>query len=593
MKSNLKKSFCTLAAFIVGASVFGAPSFDVDRAVVVKYAKPSNGTQDQWGPLNCHDPKIFQDDDGTYYVYSTDASIGGAGEKGLQIRKSKDLINWESQPRSAIQNQWDRDWVKWVFYKQAYKSSWAPTVIKQNGLYYMYHGIITDGRNPGYPDASITFAIASSPLGPFYPAAKAAKKDPKIKEVLDSLGVSYKQSTLVRYCYEDRSMSIDADEALSMETLYNTGYYDTNNEESGDFASLAYGFGCIDPEFVMDVATGKLMEYTIGGRKCYAVTYGSWKGGIALMYVDAVSLKAVDREGNELDVPADTVEGAFGKCIGGGYGAAYEGAQVIFNKDTGYYYLFVSMGNLDYEYRVGVGRSKSIEGPYIDAGGRSMLFGPMDGQDYHAIGSKIIGAHELKGEYSFRCQGGESILRTADGKIVMAVHSRTNFLPGYFFFLQIHQMFFNEDGWPVINENEYYNDFNGKDEGLNKLSVSEIAGTYDAILTVRDNEEGRFTPFGSTDSFQVHITDATPTPSKDLTLNEDGTIGGNNYSGKWTLAEDGYSITINLDGIGIFKGYVLNAVDWARKNAKGSHRTITFTTLDSTKTGEYFWGNKR
>ena len=355
-----------------------------------------------------------------------------------------------------------------------------------------------------------------------------------------------------------------------------------------------YGYvaGGIDPEFVNDVATGNNVEYDIKGRKCYGFTYGSWKGGIALMYLDAVSLKPVNPlTGEELDVPADSVEGAFGKCIAGGYGASYEGAQVIFNSDTGYYYCFVSMGWLDWEYRVGVGRSKSVEGPFIDGSGRSMLLTKDNAGEYHAISSKIIGSCALDGEYSFRCQGGQSILRTADGKILFACHSRTNFLPGYFFFLQVHQMFFNSDGWPILNQNEFYEDSSIK-ETLSPISKSEVAGVYDTILTVRGTELGDFQPYGQpTPVPAISQCDAIPTASKEMTLSEDGGIGGA-YSGTWTLEDDGYSVVFDIDGIGTFKGYVLNAVDWAKKKGN-SRRVLTFTAFDGSKTGEYLWGNKR
>ena len=115
-------------------SAASAAKSDVDKAVLTKYANAAsfNGAQNVWGPLNCHDPKIFQDDDGTYYVYSTDAAIGGAGQKGLQIRTSKDLVHWESLSKSAIQRKWDKDWLRWVNFTAAQASTWAPTVMKQN-----------------------------------------------------------------------------------------------------------------------------------------------------------------------------------------------------------------------------------------------------------------------------------------------------------------------------------------------------------------------------------------------------------------------------------------------------------------------------
>ena len=589
-------AFCSLSFTFAKSKKNNKNPKDVDDVVFEKYSNPAFSNPDamgqsNWGTLNCHDPKIFQDDDGTFYVYSTDAAIGGQGQKGLQIRTSKDLVHWKSLDTSAIQRKWDRDWLRWTNFNMVNASTWAPTVIKQNGLYYLIHGIIVDSRSSGHPDASITLSISSKPTGPFYPASDASAKDPKIASVLNSLGVEYKQSTIVRYSWEDRA-KVAKDPKIKNIESFNLADYDTQKGVREGEASWLGGFGGIDPEFVNDVATGKNVEYDIKGRKCYGFTYGSWKGGIALMYLDSKSLKGVNPQtGEELDVPADSVEGAFGKCIAGGYGASYEGAQVIFNSDTGYYYCFVSMGWLDWEYRVGVGRSKNVEGPYIDGSGKSMLLTKNNSGEYHAISSKIIGSHALEGEYSFRCQGGQSILRASDGKILFACHSRTNFLPGYFFFLQVHQMFFNDEGWPLLNQNEFYEDEKTK-ETLEPLSKAQIAGVYDTILTVRGTELGDFQPYGQpTPVPAISQCDAIPTASKAVTLGEDESISGA-YSGKWTLGDDGYSVIFDIDGVGTFSGYALNAVDWAKK--KGStRRVLTFTAFDGTTTGEYFWGNKR
>ena len=604
MKSIVKRSIAVLAACCsLSASCAKSKAKakdakevkDVDNAVFEKYSNPAFSNPDamgqaNWGTLNCHDPKIFQDDDGTYYVYSTDAAIGGQGQKGLQIRSSTDLVHWKSLATSAIQRKWDRDWLRYTNFNMVNASTWAPTIIKQNGLYYLIHGIIVDSRAPGHPDAAITLTIASSATGPFYPANEAASKDAKIAAALSKLGVKYEQSTIVRYSWEDRAQT-NRDPKIKNIESFNLASYNTQTGEYGE-ASWNGGFGGIDPEFVADVATGKNVEYDIEGRKCYGLTYGSWKGGIALIYIDSVSLKPVNpATGEELDVPADSVEGAFGTCIAGGYGAAYEGAQVIYNSDTGYYYCFVSMGALDWEYRVGVGRAKEVTGPYIDGSGKNMLFERNVANDYHAYGSKIIGSCALDGEYNFRCQGGQSILRTADGKVLFACHSRTNFLPGYFFFLQVHQMFFTEDGWPVLNQNEYYEDANTK-EALAPLTKSDVAGTYDAILTVRGTEKGDFQPFAQpTPIPAVSQDDAIPTPSKELRLEADGSVSGA-YKGKWSLGADGYTVKIALDNIGEFNGYALKAVDWAKKKGD-TRKVITFTAIDGENSGEYLWGNKR
>ncbi len=534
-----------------------------ENTVVSKYSSKSD---DVWG---CHDPKLFQDSDGTYYAYST-----GWGER-VELRSSKDMVTWK---KKSISVGVDSEFQSWVNSTE----SWAPTVIKQNGKYYMFHGIIT-GTSPNLY-ACITLAISDSPEGPFIPASQY---NPSI----------YKTSTLVRYAWSSSD----------------SGYEDTYNV-GGDWNT---GFGGIDPEFVFDVATGSLKTYTIGSTTCYAVTYGSWKGGIALIYVDAKTLKPICTtagtsaynnvsyaEGDVMDAPVDSISGNQGKKLVGGSGAGYEGAQLIYNSSTGYYYMFVSMGDLTYEYRVGVGRSDSIDGPYLDAGGANMA--SVTTANYHSIGSKILGAAELDGEYGWRSPGGQSILRARNGKIMLASHSRTTFMSGDFV-LRLQQMFFNSEGWPVLNQNDYYAYYSGYTssgtESLSALTLSDIAGEYSTILTVRGTDTSTLELAGNSQT--GNTADGTATESVSMYISSDGTIYGDgsssSYTGTVTLGSNGAAtITLkNASGtaLGTFYGYFLHAVDFAKKSSTFSdHRTITFTTLCSdtsaTEKGEYFWGNR-
>lgn len=618
--NSLKNLYKTTLIFLCSVCFcvpvqFAAAQSAVSDIVSAKYAGTSSAC---WG---CHDPRIFQDDDGTYYVYST----GWAN--GVEIRSSSDLVNWKKESGSPFNDtsytskvyghmRWDDDLLKWVGYAEnnrkthsaAYgattystsiqPNSWAPTVIKQNGKYYLFHGIINDclissesdgvGKEYLNPAACITLAISNSPTGPFIPAVQYD-------------GTTYANASLVRYVWTNDPATLKSDKAV--------GYAGCYNEAGGSWDN---GFGAIDPEIVMDIATGKLQQFTIGTNTCYAMTYGSWKGGIALVYVDAQTLKPVctvagtssynNKQyavGDEMDAPADSIKGNEGRRIAGGHGAAYEGAQVIYNSTTGYYYLFVSMGDLTYEYRVGVGRSKTVDGLYVDAGGASMNFEKSGAaSSYHEYGSKIIGAFCLKNEYGWRCPGGESIFRDKNGKILFTVHSRTTFEPTYHFVLQVRQMFFNGDGWPVLNQNEYYNDYTGitshGTEELCALKAEDVVGTYEVILTERGSNTGTFESKDGPRTF--NLADENEKNSATMKIESGGTVSGA-YKGTWTLGADGYSITLTLKRKGTFKGVVLNAVDWAKKGSE-SRRVITFTALDYSEThadsasGEYLFGNK-
>ncbi|WP_191016046.1 family 43 glycosylhydrolase [Treponema zioleckii] len=748
-------------------TAFAACFLAVSCATYTPYTKYTSDTENadiqaNWGALNTHDPKLFQDDDGTYYVYSTDASIGNVHKRGLQVRTSKDLVTWTSSPNPVIVN-WDPDMLAWMNQTPATATTWAPTVLKQNGKYYMFHGLIAEGALASGPTAWIGLAIADSPFGPFEPAHKydpatykqsalvryaweahdapvryEPNKDSKFSAYiggemnqmtvsairvnggknklsspkklvkgnwtdihgvsytgtsdltgdwtvefdvkLDSVGpndwekwafVLYDETTRGGWYLRGDSYSNNAtafgaasnfygsDFGASVEytprdgrevaALYRDGMrltieakydwnagnctvkaknggtviytaigkrftsdtvFDTLNTSSFDTATTigkktaskdpwAYGFGCIDPEFVTDVATNKVVTNDYGD---YYMTYGSWKGGIALITVDSKTLKPtyIDKSGNHhvLDAPLDTKEGAFGVKIAGGEGAAYEGAQLIFNSETGYYYLFVSMGDLTYEYRVGVGRSKSITGPYLDTSGRNMnevTYNAGTEEFFHNVGGKIIGAYQFKDERGWRSPGGQSILRTNDGKIMFANHTRTQFLPSYFFYMQIHQMFFSKSGWPMLNQNEY--------DGEAEMAITreDVLGNYDVILTERSSEVKKGSYFSDmTSNNNLSASDGWVMPSVRIKLNADGTVSGA-YSGRWSVSsssglENALAIKIDLQGKGHFEGYVLFATDFSR-NDRIIRDTVTFTTLcnDATGTanGEYFFGNQR
>ncbi|WP_407428476.1 family 43 glycosylhydrolase [Treponema sp.] len=656
IKKNMLKgsAFFALLALFVSCTPEGSGTAQTSeygangilKYVNQKYAKgtthSTKADQTKWKMTNCHDPKLFQDDDGTYYVYATDASCGNIGKVGIHIRYSKDLVNWTGVETSALAGNWDEDFLAWEGFKASSSETlqsdssntaytWAPTVMKQNGLYYMYHGVNADvAVSSGTKWASsIVLAIASNAKGPFYPASYISgyagnnSDVKKIKSKLEELGVTYSQNFLVRYSAVG-SNERTSKSSLDGNEIDNPDYTDSNNAR----------FGCIDPEFVYDVVTGDIKTYTIGTNECYALIYGSWLYGIGLCYVDSVSLKPVAASsftlnavsyaaGDELDMSLDQANvsqssgsyGLLGTRIAGGYGAGYEGAQLFYNSSTNYYYLIASCGGLDYEYRCTLGRSSSIEGPYLDAGGQNMVLTNTEADtnysaNYHAIGSKIIGSHVLDGEYSFRCQGGLSIWRNKDGQILFANHTRTNFQAGYYFYLQIHQMFFNEDGWPVLNQNEFYPDYEGLTsdgkESLSALTLADIAGEYKTILTVRGTETDSVSNLGIYGAESVTSTvnkaDAVPTESKTMAIDSSGNITGSNYTGTVALASDGYSATIELkdetgSSLGTFKGIFMHAVDWAKKGGSSvSRRTITFSTICSntgdSQAGEYFWGNK-
>lgn len=492
----------------------------------------------------------------------------------------------------------------------------------------MFHGIITDcltSDSSLHPAAIITLAISESPSGPFIPAQ-------------DFDSETYKQSTLVRYVWTNQNPQ-------NSQIGYKNSYNSANK-------SWLYGFGAIDPEIIYDIDSGLPKIFDVNGTKCYGITYGSWKGGIALVYVDSKNLKPVAsvngkssfngeeyKIGDIMDAPLDSIPNNSGKLIVGGSGAAYEGAQIIYSSKFDYFYAFVSMGYLDREYRVGVGRAKTLDEAFLDASGQNMKFDSENvAQSYHAVGSKIIGAYQLGSDYGFTSPGGQSIFRNQNGDILFACHTRTSYMPNNLFTLQVRQMFFNQDAWPILNMNEYYFDADdaisadddktasdvsasaavvaesaavvaesaavvaesvaefatsnadlskvaaGKEKPSVPLTMQEIAGEYNLILTQRSANSA---------------VDSSPTLSKKVKISPEGEVSGA-YKGQFTLSENDNSIIIDFGKNGIFKGKVFKAINQCRKDSSSLEKmqTISFTALCSEEKaasnfkGEYIFGNR-
>lgn len=98
----------------------------------------------RWGSYGAHDPAIIKDND-YYYVFSTDTGGKDSFKPGLQIRKSRDLINWEFVGR-ALKGGVPKGAQAWT----GAKGLWAPEVVKMNNRYYLYYAASQFGKTQSY-----------------------------------------------------------------------------------------------------------------------------------------------------------------------------------------------------------------------------------------------------------------------------------------------------------------------------------------------------------------------------------------------------------------------------------------------------------
>jgi len=126
----------------------------------------------QWGTYNVHDPSCLLIGD-TYYMYSTDAIYkedSAAMKKDnlpfgyIQVRKSKDLVNWEFSgwafkeiPQEA------KDWVLNNNNGKGATNIWAPYIVEYKGKYRLYYSVSAFAKQVSY----IGMAESVSPEGPW------------------------------------------------------------------------------------------------------------------------------------------------------------------------------------------------------------------------------------------------------------------------------------------------------------------------------------------------------------------------------------------------------------------------------------------
>ena len=281
------------------------------------------------------------------------------------------------------------------------------------------------------------------------------------------------------------------------------------------------------------------------------MSYGSWSGGIWMLELDEkTGLRDYDvnyeltGSGNGI-----TVDPYFGKKIAGGYYVSGEASYIEYI--GGYYFLFVTYGGLEATggYQMRVFRSEKPDGPYLDVRNTSAIF-----QSYKLNygstsndnrGENIFGAYgdwgnQVKGNWSERSQGHNSIITAPDGRTYLVYHTRFQ-NRGEIHEVRVHQVFQNEDGWLVAAPFEYTGEqVKSADMATSQqIPTSQIAGSYKLL----------------THKFKLDHTKSELATPVDVLFNADGTISGD-VSGTWSVKEGTSYMTIQI-GNDEFKGVMV------------------------------------
>lgn len=380
--------------------------------------------------VTCHDPSIFRDLDGTYYIIGS--FLCGASSLNLTDWTSMDSViqgNFTEDVKAQIR-EWNLDdrADSWNGYL------WAPDVIYNTSMnkYCMYLSANGDDWK-----SNIVLLTADAFEGPYDYAGT----------------IVYGGFNADDYALTDAPL-VTGEEEIPERYVTNG----VDNHKWGDMYP-----NCIDPCVFYD-DDGNLW-----------MSYGSWSGGIFMLALDEETGLRDYTVSYETDIHSDAY---FGKKIAGGMYVSGEASYI--EKIGDYYYLFISYGGLEAArgYNVRVYRSKTPDGGYVDALGNDPYF------DTYAMNFNMSRGVRLFGGYKWRnfisgqvAQGHNSAFVDEDGRAYIVFHTRTsNGTEGHY--VKVHQLFVNKEGWLVAAPYQTV----GESLPPNGLSVSQVAGDYEMII---------------------------------------------------------------------------------------------------------------
>jgi len=491
------------------SDAFKGPTYPDDYTGIAAWSQRS-----QWNLANVHDPTVEKDGE-YFYMYQTDASYGNAheGHGHYPVRRSKDLVNWEH--RGAVFSEAPA-WIKDSLNNMRARMDpplppienpnygfWAPHIKKVDNKFRLFYSVVV--TNP---------MVGSDPNSSWTERA--------------FIGLA-ESSDLASNNWEDKGMVVSS-VSDGFETYTRTG----GNDWSGYFK-----FNAIDASFIV----------TPEGE--HWLIYGSWHSGIA-----AVQLNSSTGKPDKLENIEDYGVRIAGRgSVDTNRWQGLEAPEIIYNEETGYYYLFLAYDELSVAYNTRVARSQNITGPYLGIDGANVTKGaeawPMLTHPYafneHTGWVGISHASVFKDpetkKWFYASQGRlpENVPGITVSNAVMMGHIR--------------RIEWTEDGWPLVSPER----FAGVPEST--ITKESIVGTWEHITLdyqYRSIQESSIVIFHANNMVTGNIT------------------------GTWSFDNETKKLTINNREI-----IVADAWDW-----EASPRKATLTYLGFTSSGRTIWGKK-
>lgn len=291
------------------------------------------GAQDR--DVGAHDPVIAKQG-GTYYLFCTG--------RGVRVQSSKDLVSWKNEPPVFTESP---PWIKELI--PGFRGDlWAPDIFHHDDTYYLYYSASAFGRN--------TSAIGVA-----------------TNKTLDSESSDYQ--------WQDQGMVV---RSIPGRDLWNAIDPNVAIDDSGTpwmaFGSFWTGLKLVKlNDDLTSIVDGSGEEwYTLASRQRDFAVDERDAGDAANPELDYESLYTPEQLERNQNMQSGAIEAPF-----------------LFHKD-GMWYLFASWDRccrgVNSTYKVIVGRSKDIRGPYLDKDGKRLVRGggtlvvTGDGENWAAAG---------------------------------------------------------------------------------------------------------------------------------------------------------------------------------------------------------------
>ena len=295
--------------------------------------------------------------------------------------------------------------------------------------------------------------------------------------------------------------------------------------------------------------------FTDTDGKTYFIWGSFWKGiHIAELDTDTGLVKGVDYTSDATILSSCQNFGTRMYSTPAGV-AGPEGPYTIYNKETGYRYMFTSYGWLGTNYNIRVARTDktfseilSQENPHrqlLDHQDRPVGTTYADqvkegGTLQELWGYKMSGSFQLGDGIEYLGSGHNSVFQDDDGQWYLVQHCRK--VADAIAYLQVKKILWTEDGWPVISPMVYAG------EKEQDIPENMLYGTWDLSSVGQTILKDGVTDVSKCKSADFDL----PVHSSQIILQPDGTLG--NYLGSWEF--DGkHTVTVNFTADGDNENY--------------------------------------